>query len=130
MRDFFAWHRQKAAWGGLCLWLGLTLLPQSALGQPTGSGGSPLDTILSTKLWADVPEARDFVRESRSPPDSLTYQPLTGVDPERPTPKSKAELEALESELEKAGAQNQGRAGLKPAVKKPVAKTARQLGQQ
>ena len=30
--------------------------------------GSPLDTLMSTRLFADVPEAKDFVRETRRSP--------------------------------------------------------------
>lgn len=113
----------------LCFWLSLVLLHSSALGQPAQSSGTPLDTIMNTKLWADVPEAKDFVRDSRPLPDSLAYQPLNGVDPERPKPKSKAELQALQGELEQAGLRNQARAGQKPAVKKPAAKAPHPVGQ-
>src|SRR6266576_3888460 len=68
--------------------------------QQAKPGGSPLDTLMHTKIWADVPEAKDFVRETRPPPDSLVYQPVTGTDPDRPKLRSKAELEALANELE------------------------------
>jgi hypothetical protein len=74
-------------------------------------GGSPLDTIMRTRLWADVPDAKDFVRESRPPSEDLSYQPLTGSNPERPAPKTKTELEALRSELESAAARNESQAG-------------------
>jgi hypothetical protein len=74
--------------------------------------------LMSTKLWADVPEAKDFVRETRPPPDSLAYQPVTGTDPERPKPRSKAELQALEGELEKAGAQTERNARKRLGIKK------------
>lgn len=70
------------------------------------TGGSPLDTLMRTRLLADVPEAKDFVRQSRPPSDSLDYQPTSGSDPERPKPRTKAELEALRSELEMAAASN------------------------
>jgi hypothetical protein len=76
---------------------------------------------MHTKIWADVPEAKDFVRETRPPPDNLTYQPVTGTDPERPKLKSKAELEALESELELSAARNNKKAGKLPSVKKSAA---------
>jgi hypothetical protein len=57
---------------------------------------------MSTKLWADVPQAKDFVRETRQPPDGLAYQPVTGTDPERPKLRNKEELQALEGELDRA----------------------------
>ena len=57
--------------------------------QEAKPGGSPLDTLMHTKIWADVPEAKDFVRGTRPPPDSLAYQPVTGTDPERPKLRSK-----------------------------------------
>ena len=78
--------------------------------QQQKAGGSPLDTLLETKIWADVPEAKDFVRETRPPPESLAYQPLTAIDPERPKPKTKEELKALETELEQAAEHNFQRA--------------------
>jgi hypothetical protein len=84
--------------------------------QEAKAGGSPLDTLMHTKIWADVPEAKDFVRETRPPPDSLAYQPVTGTDPERPKLRSKAELDALKSELERAAAHNERRMGIKKSV--------------
>jgi hypothetical protein len=81
------------------------------------TGGSPLDTIMHTKIWADVPEAKDFVRQSRRPSDDLDYQPTTGVDPTRPTPRTKSELEALKSELESGIAHNEARAGRRKQAK-------------
>jgi hypothetical protein len=75
---------------------------------------------MHTKIWADVPEAKDFVRETRPPPDSLAYQPVTGTDPERPKLRSKAELEALASELERGAAHNDRKAGKRAGIKKPV----------
>ena len=81
---------------------------------------------MHTKIWADVPEAKDFVRETRPPPDSLAYQPVTGTDPERPKLRSKVELEALESELERAASHNGRNAGKRVGMKKSVsAKTVK-----
>ena len=105
-----------AALAGICLGYGPPVRAQEA--KP---GGSPLDTLMHTKIWADVPEAKDFVRETRPPPDSLAYQPVTGTDPERPKLRSKAELEALESELEGAVSHNDRKAGKRAGIKKPVA---------
>ncbi|MFZ3325020.1 MAG: hypothetical protein WA231_03645 [Methylocella sp.] len=104
------------ALAGICLGFGPLVHAQEA--QP---GGSPLDTLMHTKIWADVPEAKDFVRDTRPPPDSLVYQPVTGTDPERPKLRSKTELEALESELERAAAHNDKKAGKHVGIKKPVA---------
>ena len=91
--------------------------------QEAKPSGSPLDTLIHTKIWADVPEAKDFVRETRSPPDSLAYQPVNGTDPERPKLKSKVELEALENELERAGSRNDRKAGKRAGIKKPAPAT-------
>ncbi len=77
--------------------------------------GSPLDTLLNTKLWPDVPEAKDFVKEARPDPDSLSYQPTWGAEPDRPKPRSKAELEALRRELSGAEATNKVRGVIPPA---------------
>ncbi len=77
------------------------------------TSGSPLDTLMSTRLWADVPEAKGFVQETRPPTDTLGYQPVTGTDPERPKLRTKAELKALQSELEGATVQNEQKAGKK-----------------
>jgi hypothetical protein len=95
----------------------------SCRAEESKGGGSPLDTIMSTKLWADIPEAKDFVRSTRPPPDSLSYQPLTATDPERPKLKSKAELEALEAELEHGAQHNLASAGKRPATAKKPAST-------
>lgn len=84
--------------------------------------GSPLDTLMQTRLWADVPEAKDFVRQARPPQDSLDYQPTTGTEPARPKPRTKAELDALKSELESAARLNDARAAqLKRAQEPPAA---------
>ncbi|HET6377488.1 MAG TPA: hypothetical protein VFG05_04180 [Methylocella sp.] len=96
----------RAALASFCLTYG-TL----AFAQAPKSYGSPLDTLMNTRLWADVPEAKDFVRASRPPSGSLSYQPLTGVDPERPKPRTEEELKALESELNDAAARNSRRGG-------------------
>jgi hypothetical protein len=104
-----------AALAGICLGYGPPVRAQEA--KP---GGSPLDTVMHTKIWADVPEAKDFVRETRPPPDSLAYQPVTGTDPERPKLRSRAELEALESELTRGLSHNDRQAGKRAVVKKSV----------
>jgi hypothetical protein len=103
------------ALAGMCLGFG-----PLAHAQEAKAGGSPLDTLMHTKIWADVPEAKDFVRETRPLPDSLAYQPVTGTDPERPKLRSKAELEALENELERAASHNDRRAGKRAGIKKSV----------
>ena len=104
------------ALAGICFGFGPRVHAQEAK-----TGGSPLDTLMHTKIWADVPEAKDFVRDTRPPPESLAYQPVTGTDPERPKLRSKTELEALESELERAAAHNDKKAGKHAGIKKPVA---------
>lgn len=72
--------------------------------------GSPLDTLLSTRLWADVPPAQNFVKESRPDPGTLDYKPLTGTDPARPKPRDPEGVAALQAELEAGIAKNAARA--------------------
>lgn len=99
-------------------WLAVQAVLASALwtasfcyAQERQLGPSPLDTLLETKLWADVPEPKDFVRATRPPAESLDYQPLTGADPERPKLRTSEELNDLQSELENAAQHNLRRAG-------------------
>lgn len=80
--------------------------------QPYG-GGTPIDVILNTRLWTDVPEAKDFVKATRPPEDTLEFQPTVGKDPARPKPDTPAQLKAMEDELERAGAAAERAAGLK-----------------
>lgn len=86
-------------------------LSAPGLAQERKLGPSPLDTLMNTKLWADVPEAKDFVRQSRPPEASLDYQPVTGADPDRPKLRTADELKTLQSELEQAAGHNLKRAG-------------------
>lgn len=121
-----------APWGAL---MGQTLDPQAqaAASAPVPAPapapqprkkrnptGSPLDTLMSTRLFADVPEAKGFVRETRRPPDSLEFKPTAGTDPERPKVRTKTELDALQSELEGAGRKNAARAGVRSAERPPA----------
>jgi len=76
---------------------------------------SPLATIMQTRLWADTPDPKPFVKDHRPPADRLKYQPLTGTDPERPKLRTPAELKDLETELEAARLHADKRAGVKPA---------------
>jgi hypothetical protein len=87
--------------------------------------GSPLDTLMQTRIFADVPEAKDFVRERRPAPETLDFKPTTGTDPERPKPRTKTELDALQSELESAAQKNAARAGLRGKPAKPQVEAAR-----
>jgi hypothetical protein len=103
------------ALAGICL--GFHPLAHAQEAKP---GGSPLDTLMQTKIWADVPEAKDFVRATRPPPDSLAYQPVIGSEPERPKLRSNAELEALDSELTRAATHNDRKAGKRAGLKKSV----------
>jgi len=100
----------------ICLGLAVLVAAQEAK-----AGDSPLDTLLSTRVWADVPEAKDFVRESRPPPESLAYQPVTGPDRTGPELRSQAELKALETELESAAAHNVRSAERRLGYRKPSA---------
>lgn len=77
---------------------------------------SPLATIMQTHLKADVPEAHDFVRESRPDAKTLDYSPLQsqlGPDPIRPKPRDGANISALQAELEASIAHNAARVGHK-----------------
>jgi hypothetical protein len=91
---------------------------------------TPLDTILQTRLWTDVPEPKDFVKDRRPNPEKLKYQPVTGTDPERPKLRTPGELKDLETELEAARLHADKQAGIKPAsnaaVSKPKPATATQ----
>lgn len=81
--------------------------------------GSPLETIMSSHLWTKVPQAQDFVRDSRPAPKDMKYTPLTsqlGKDPDRPKPRDAANVLALQAELEQSIAHNDVRSrGLQPA---------------
>jgi hypothetical protein len=105
----------SAVFAAICLTLAFSLPAQGETVL-----GSPLDTIMSTHFHADVPEASDFVRESRPPPEVLDYAPLTGPDREGPKLKTGDELKALEKELEKAAAQNEQLARKRLGLKKPA----------
>ena len=77
--------------------------------------GSPLETLKNTRLTTTVPDAKDFVRQTRPDESKLEYTPLTGTDPERPKPRDPKGVEALQAELEGAGAKNEVKAkGLLP----------------
>jgi len=75
---------------------------------------TPLDTILQTRLWTDVPDAKDFVKEHRPDPDSLKYQSTWGTLPERPKLRNESELKDLDKELETAKDSADKRVAAKP----------------
>ena len=75
-------------------------VPTTQTRNPHNTYGSPLDTLKSSHLWTDVAPAEGFVRESRPDPATLDYQPLTGTDPDRAKPRDKANVAALQAELE------------------------------
>ncbi|WP_139223604.1 hypothetical protein [Methylocapsa palsarum] len=102
----------RAAALGLFLGSGFCAFAQS----PPKPPDSPLDTIMKTRLWADVPEAKDFVRQTRPPSDALEYQPTHGVAPERPALRTKSELEAMQAELEGTRSHNQAKASQRKRV--------------
>jgi len=106
----------SAVFAAICLTLAFSLPAQGETVL-----GSPLDTIMSTHFRADVPEANDFVRESRPPPEVLDYAPLTGPDREGPKLRTSDELKALERELETAAAHNEQLARKRLGLKKPAA---------
>lgn len=71
---------------------------------PRNKYGSPLDTLRESHLTTTVPEAEGFVRDTRPPMKDLNYTPLTGQDPDRPKPRDKANVAALQAEMEQAAA--------------------------
>ncbi len=86
---------------------------------------SPLATIMQSHLRADVPEAQDFVRESRPAKQDLKYTPLQsqlGPDPVRPKPRDAANVSALQAELEASIAHNDARVGRKSKAKPHLTK--------
>ncbi len=96
----------------LCTYAAPSKSSKSQAPQPYG-GGTPLDVILSTRLWSDVPEAKDFVKSTRPPEETLQFQPTAGKDVARPKPRTPTELKAMEEELEQAGAAADRAAGVK-----------------
>ena len=87
--------------------------------------GTPLDTLRNTRLWTDVPPARDFVEETRPDIKGLTYTPLTGVDPVRPKPRDPANVQAFQVEMERFRAENEAKAKGLRGPAKPDGKTAK-----
>jgi len=65
----------------------------------------------SLGLTTNVPEADSFVQRSRRAPETLDFATPYAKDVVRPRPRSKAEVEALQRDLEAAGARNRARAG-------------------
>lgn len=113
----------QAGAAGMLLLSGLDL----HAGESKNPTGSPLDTIMQTKLWADVPEAKDFVRDARPSVDNLDYQPTGRTDPKRPALRTKAELDALQAELEGAIAENASKAGRRKQAKPAKAAAAQKI---
>ena len=88
---------------------------------PRDKYGSPLDTLMTTHLWTDVPPARDFVTQTRPDKTKQDYTPLTGVDPDRPKPRDKANISALQAELESDMAKNEAKGRvLRPTPKRKI----------
>ena len=80
--------------------------------EPYG-GGTPLDVLMHTKLWENVPVPKDFVKESRPPDDALQYQPTQGFDPKGAQLLNHNQLDFLQGELEQAGALAEHSAGVR-----------------
>lgn len=99
---------------------------ETAAAKPKRSrsvSGSPLDTLRSTHLWTETAPAQDFVRDSRPDPKALDYTPLTGADPVRPKPRDAANVLALQAELERSRAVNEGK-GRAVGGRKPLRRAA------
>ena len=92
--------------------------PLSAAAQATSTTKAPkpyqgpLDVIMSSHLWTDVPPTQDFVKATHPDAKSIDYTPLSGKekDPERPKPRDPDGVEALRAELEQAVQSNAKRA--------------------
>jgi hypothetical protein len=80
--------------------------------EPYG-GGTPVDVLMHTKLWEDVPEAKDFVKATRPPDDALEYQPTQGDDPKGAQLLNSNQLDSMQGELEHAGALAERSAGVR-----------------
>lgn len=80
--------------------------------EPYG-GGTPLDVLMHTKLWEDVPQPKDFVKQSRPPEDALQYQPTQGNDPKGAQLLNSDQLDSMQDELEHAGALAEHSAGVR-----------------
>jgi hypothetical protein len=94
--------------------------------QATGTvSGSPLDTIMSTRFWTDVPEAKGFVQRTRPDPETLDYRTPYATEDARPRPRSATEVEALTRELESADAQNRARAVTAAPLPAPPSRPAK-----
>ncbi len=78
--------------------------------QPYG-GGTPLDVILHTRYWTDVPDMRDFVKAARPAEGSLQFTPTGGTEPKRPPLRNATQLQQMQNELENAGAHSEQIAG-------------------
>ena len=78
--------------------------PKPAKKPPRDKYGTPLDTFMNTHLTTTAPPAEDFVRATHPAAADLDYTSLTGDDPVRPKPRDKANIEALQAELEHDGA--------------------------
>jgi hypothetical protein len=98
--------------------------PTPAKKPPHDKYGSPLDTIMNTHLTTTAPPAEDFVRATHPAEKDLDYTPLTGVDPVRPKPRDKANVMALQAELEQAGAIARGKGGVPARAKTRKPRTA------
>ncbi|WP_026606924.1 hypothetical protein [Methylocapsa acidiphila] len=109
------WRLRRAAF--VLATFGGALLAGPLHAEDKKATGSPFDTIAKTKIFADRPEAKEFVRASRPPSEALGYLPTARTDPERPAPRTEAELKALEAELERGAAHNQASAGRRSAAK-------------
>jgi hypothetical protein len=100
----------------LCLFAAASFAEDTNANKKKDNHQSPLATIMQTRIWADTPEPKDFVKDHRPPASRLNYQPLTGSDPERPKLRTPAELKDLETELEAARVKADKKAGIKPAA--------------
>ena len=77
---------------------------------PRDKYGTPLDTLMTTHLTTTAPPAEAFVRATHPAQKDLDYTPLTGEDPVRPKPRDKANIMALQAELEHDGTTARGKA--------------------
>lgn len=86
----------------LVLVSGAELRAQEA--EPGPPPPSELEKALG--LRTDVPEAKGFVQSTHPAPATLEFGSPYATDKIRPRPRSKAEVKALQRDLEAAGARN------------------------
>ena len=80
--------------------------------KPYG-GGTPLDVLMHTKLWEDVPEAKDFVKESGRRTTRCNISRRKATTRKARSSSSPISSNSMQDELEHAGALAERSAGVR-----------------